>query len=249
MSLIYSKATNVVENCISEARRGIYLHASQNNSIFHNNFINNTLNVEIDTINYNNSWDNGIEGNYWSDYIGVDSNKDGIGDQSHPITQGPGTPPELMQYDNRPLKGRLNSYNVTYFKPPLVPHFCRVTIISNSTVSAFVAPIWIEHPEVIFLQFNVTGEEGSTGFCRVSFPTAMMNSTYHVSVNDTEIPFTLLSCSDANMSYLYFTYTHSTQEVIIVQEFSSFIILPLFVTATLIAALTVKRKLKPGTDT
>jgi hypothetical protein len=138
--------------------------------------------------------------------------------------------------------GMFNSYDVTYFTSPIAPHFCNVTVISNSTISDFVAPIWIEHPEVIFIRFNVSGAEGSTGFCRVSFPTAMMNGTYHVSVNGTEIPYTLLPCSDANMSYLYFNYTHSTQEVIIIPEFSSFLILPLFMTGTLIGVIAYKRK-------
>jgi len=138
--------------------------------------------------------------------------------------------------------GLFNSYNVTYYTPPLVPHACNVTVISNSTISDFEAPIWIEHPEVIFLWFNVTGEQGSTGFCRVSFPTTMMNGTYHVSVNGTEIPYTLLPCSDANYSYLYFNYTHSTQEVIIIPEFPSFLILPLCMTASLLTMAICKRR-------
>jgi hypothetical protein len=140
------------------------------------------------------------------------------------------------------LMGMFYSYNVTYYTPPIVPHTCNVTVISNSTISDFVAPIWIEHLEVIFLQFNVSGAEGSNGFCRVSFPTAMMNGTYHVSLNGTEIPYTLLPCSDANTSYLYFNYTHSTQEVTIIPEFPSFTILPLFFMATLLAVITCRRK-------
>jgi hypothetical protein len=138
--------------------------------------------------------------------------------------------------------GIFNAYDVTYYTSPFVSHACNVTVISNSTISDFVAPIWIEHPEVIFLQFNVSGAEGSTGFCRVSFPTAMMNGTCHVSVNGTEILYTLLSCSDANYSYLYFNYTHSTQEVIIIPESPSFLILPLFFIATLLAVIVYRRK-------
>jgi hypothetical protein len=105
-----------------------------------------------------------------------------------------------------------------------------------------VAPIWIEHPEVIFLEFNVIGAEGSTGFCRVSFATAMMNGTYHVSVNGTKVRYTLLPCSDANYTYVYFTYTHSTEEVIITPEFPSLLILPTFMVVTLLAAIFYRRK-------
>ena len=70
----------------------------------------------------------------------------------------------------------------------------------------------------------------------------MMNGTYHVSVNGTEIPYTLLPCSDANYSYLYFTYTHPTETVTIILEFPSFLILPLFMIATLLAVIIYRRK-------
>jgi hypothetical protein len=69
-----------------------------------------------------------------------------------------------------------------------------------------------------------------------------MNGTYHVSVDGTEIPYTLLPFSDANYSYLYFTYTHSTQEVTIIPEFPSFLIPLLFMIATLLVVTSYKRK-------
>jgi hypothetical protein len=115
-------------------------------------------------------------------------------------------------------------------------------VISNSTISDFAAPIRIEHPEVIFLQFNVSGAEGSNGFCRVSFPTAMMNGSYHVSLNGTEVPHTLLPCSDASTSYIYFTYSHLTQEVIIIPEFPSIIVLTFVFAATPLAVRIYRRR-------
>jgi nitrous oxidase accessory protein NosD len=45
-----------------------------------------------------NAWDNGLEGNYWSNYNGGDSNGDGIGDTPYIIDQD--------NQDNYPLIGK-----------------------------------------------------------------------------------------------------------------------------------------------
>jgi nitrous oxidase accessory protein len=57
------------------------------NTLYHNNFINNTQ----QGIDWNwlgtNSWDNGKEGNYWSDYNGADWNFDDVGDVSYKLSE------------------------------------------------------------------------------------------------------------------------------------------------------------------
>jgi nitrous oxidase accessory protein len=64
-----------------------------NNTIFHNNFIDNLENAIDKT---GNTWDNGSSGNYWSDYNGSDNNGDGIGDSPYQI-------PGNMSQDRYPL--------------------------------------------------------------------------------------------------------------------------------------------------
>jgi len=58
---------------------------STNNNIYVNNFLNNFVNAFDDS---NNSWDNGIKGNYWSDYKGIDETYDEIGDTPYLISGG-----------------------------------------------------------------------------------------------------------------------------------------------------------------
>jgi len=92
------------------------------------------------------------------------------------------------------------------------------------------------------ISFNVTGETDTIGFCRICVPRALMNETYQVFVNGTEVQCNLLPCSNTTHSYLYLTYNLSTQEVIIIPEFPAFLILPLFMAVTLLAVIIIRRK-------
>jgi hypothetical protein len=58
----------------------IYLSSSSNNSILHNNFIDNLW--PIRSVYSRNTWDDGYPsgGNYWTDHNPLDENKDKIGD-------------------------------------------------------------------------------------------------------------------------------------------------------------------------
>lgn len=62
-----SNDTTIFGNNITNNRAGLYLVHSSYNKIYQNNFVNNTRHYGV-TSSSNNLWDNGIVGNYWSNY-------------------------------------------------------------------------------------------------------------------------------------------------------------------------------------
>jgi len=93
---IDSSNNNIIsENTVNDnSQIGIILAYSNWNNVYLNCF-NNTLNA-FDG-GSNNHWDNGIKGNYWADYTGLDADGNGIGDVPYNITGSAGS------QDNFPL--------------------------------------------------------------------------------------------------------------------------------------------------
>jgi parallel beta-helix repeat protein len=196
---MYSSDRNSLfgNNIASTHLRGIQIWYSEDNLICHNNFVGNTQQVKFETPGCDNIWDDGYPsgGNYWSDYTAVDSNFDGIGDTQYVI--------DPNNIDNYPLMGQFSDFTATPEN--------HVQAICNSIISGFQ----FNGTAIIF---NVSGEVGTTGFCRICIPTALICSPLKVLIDEIEIPYTLLPCSNNTHSYLYFTYVHSTHEIVITSE-------------------------------
>lgn len=132
--LLPGSSNNITENYIVNNTLGIFRVETSNNAVYHNNFINNT--VQISECNCtdrstipSSTWDNGAEGNYWSDYNGTDSNGDGIGDTPYVIDE--------KNQDNRPLMNQWIRDNPTEpQQPDLAP---LMWIIATAVITSTAA--------------------------------------------------------------------------------------------------------------
>ncbi|MFQ6086853.1 MAG: NosD domain-containing protein, partial [Candidatus Bathyarchaeia archaeon] len=232
----YSSNNNEVSgNTASNNLRGIELRSSSNyNMLYHNNIINNTIRAYDEGIN---TWDNGAEGNYWSDYKGEDDNGDGIGDTLLPhlgLDYYPLVDPWSL---DRVFEAYVLN-NVTYY----------VTTRSNSTIASFNFNHTLKQ-----ISFNVTGPSGTTGFCNVTIPKHLITGdSWAVKINETNISHDITIVENSTHTFLYFTYSFSTHTVKIRAIDRSTELFPLWITGVIIAAMgigvviTVFRKRRRG---
>lgn len=112
---IYNKANNniIVGNTIRsnsmvafEIIESEWGPTSNGNQIYHNNIIDNGREYQVYD-DGNNQWDNGVEGNYWSDYEGKDADGDGIGDVPYNNIGDAKTSAKSGAKDNYPLMEQL----------------------------------------------------------------------------------------------------------------------------------------------
>jgi len=227
-----------------------------NNTLYNNNFIDSEELIKNFGSNQANFWDNGFEGNYWSDYNGTDQNNDGIGDspyliKSEHLDYGLG---KMVTYvcgeDNRPLMNPteiLDSDKWIHVFDAGMWEWTQyeVDVVSNSIVSGFS----FNPQEGASIQFNVEGETQKTGFCRVTVPKNLLsaNGNWIVLVNGQHV--TPVVNETAENSYIYFTYMHSKKTIEIIgakaiPEFSPASILSLFLVVTSLAVFAYRQLLK-----
>lgn len=227
------------------------------NILYNNNFINSEQLVKNIGDNMANLWDNGFEGNYWSDYNGVDQNDDGIGDTPYSVKS------EHLDYelrtmveyvcgqDNYPLMAPANlldSSEWVYVFDAGVWQSTRYTVdvVTDSVVSGFSF-----NPEETLIQFNVNAEASQKSFCRVAIPRNMLSADGNWVVYVDGQKIVPVVNETAENSYLYFTFMHNQNTIKIVgttavPEFPQWIIMPLFFVSTLCMLFVKNRICKFG---
>ncbi len=204
---------------------GIELYEdSSDNKIYRNNLVNNK--VQAYSNNFENIWDNGLEGNYWGNYAGADSNNDGIGDTSHIL--------DLNNKDHYPLMGRFSSFDTSQGN---------LEIISNSTISDFE---YFESTKTMRINASQMEIGQTTGFCRVCIPYGLLDVNEAAVIIDDGLTPVL----DANYTlydngthrWIYFAYSHSTRKIEIIPEYPVLLAVFLQIIASALAVKVYKRK-------
>jgi len=201
--LFSSEGNTIVGNMVSYngmpflSTHGIHLGpCSSGNILYHNNVVNNTDQAYE---NKTNTWDNGVEGNYWSDYEGVDDGSggrvagDGIGDTLLPH----------LGLDYYPLMEPWSQVRV----------FDGIVVFSNSTIIAgfnFSAPL-------MRISFSVLGPPGTVGFCNVTVLKSLFSGIFMVLIDG--VPIDYILSWNATCFFLYFTYSHGVHSVVILDIF------------------------------
>jgi len=198
LSLWDSTNNTVVENLIQNSGlRGIECVRSSEDKFYHNNIKNNHNQVVLyDSFE---SWNNPAEGNYWSDYSGVDSNHDGIWDDPYKIDDNNADWHPLVN----PWK-KIRIFNVAKLGPAGWFGGYNITVQSDHVIASlnFTRIGGEAYPRL--LSFNLTA--GSSGFCNITIPRAWIDGPFTLSINNDPKNFDQV-IQNASHSYLYFTYT------------------------------------------
>lgn len=208
---------------------GLKITNCKDNNIHWNNFVSNGENAYLESCE-NITWNSQNWGNYWDDYSGKDRNNTGIGDEPYQI--------DLKNNDTYPLMGRFYRYEVN----SIIDEETEIFLVSNSTVDALCLA---KTSESTFININVSGNQGTFGFCLTKFPKDTLEQPYNVEVNGFA-PIVLADYSNDAFAILYFSYLHQNQKevIIIVPEYGWNL---LFIIFCILSLITLHKQLLHST--
>jgi parallel beta-helix repeat protein len=173
----------------------------QDNFIYDNNIINNNKQASASEFSPNH-WDNGLEGNYWSDYLtqnpsAAENDSSGIWNTPY-VVSGNNT-------DNYPLMGLLSIFETSYGYD--------VDVVSNSSITSFA---YFASNGTIRIQVLSSTESQAVGFCRVRVPHGLLTEPYNITVDGANPLFrNYTTYDDGKSRWMYLDYQSSAREVLI----------------------------------
>jgi parallel beta-helix repeat (two copies) len=131
LELVNAHGNMFTGNWLQQNTYGIYMASSSSNTVYRNNFVNNNMQTYSGT-GTGNAWDRNIsgkrQGNYWSDYTGVDEDpRDGIGDTPYRIIP--------VGYDNYPLMTTWSEHDIAIQNVTISTHETHPGPMVNITVT------------------------------------------------------------------------------------------------------------------
>jgi parallel beta-helix repeat protein len=169
-----SSNSTITENTILKTEYALYISKqSDNNIIYMNNFLTNTVHAYDQGTNiWNNEYS--VGGNYWDTYNGTDTNNDGIGDKPYKIIGG-------NNQDRYPLIQPITQHPIANFyylpKHPTTKDLIQLTDISTDQDGYIVSWLWnfgdqnistMQHPQhkyrdngVYYITLTITDNYGA----------------------------------------------------------------------------------------
>lgn len=180
-----------LNDVFSSLGSSIYVLNSSFNIFLHNNVFNNTLKPA--SLNSSNTWNDGIEGNFWGYEDLVDNNRDGIADTPFVLND--------TERDDFPLMGPYTQVSVWMENQEYV-----VGIVCNSSILDFR---YFREPlnATSLISFRVSEFEG-LGFCRISLPRALIQPPFEITVDNAEPLYQQIISSNLTYSWVYFSFPY-----------------------------------------
>jgi nitrous oxidase accessory protein NosD len=191
---------------------------------YHNNFLENAQNAKTNSTT--SLWDDGTEGNYWSDYAGHDFNLDGIGDSPYFMDEN--------NQDNFPLLGALNHESDIWGLGDFY-------FITNSTLDSF-EEAWPEGRQSIILTVSNKTADQTFGFVRMCHSNSMQIS---FALIDGKEPYyaNYSLYGNGTHTWMYLAYQCPAENIdIVIPEFQSATAISLFMIAALTLVIAGRKK-------